>query len=302
MEKSFTELNSPQKEAYIVSAVLRTLQELGGHAERSEIRERILDANDDVANYAKIVRVSKKTNAEWSPFDYNFNYAFKILQIAGYATYVRRDPIVSLTEKGLNVDWANFDINRDVMKIATKYWEGRKEKRDDSDDENDEEETMDMTDNYYEKFKNQLLKAIGKMSPKKFEAFSRELLKNMNIEFTSVGIQASNDGGIDGHGYARTSNYQTQRVVIQCKRWQGNVGSQEIDRFLGAMNKFQADYGIFITSGRYTTAAREAARAGTPITLIDGDELVRLVVKYRLHIYEVKIYALDEYYDEVQNI
>ena len=298
MEKSFAELNNLQKEAYMVLAVLRTLQELGGHAERSEIRERILDANDDVADYARIVRISKKTNVEWSPFNYNFNYAFKDLQIAGYVTYVRRDPVVSLTEKGLNIDWANFDVDRDVMKVAIRYWEERKEKRGGDNSKNDEERTVDTTDNYYEKFKNQLLEAIGKMSPKKFEAFSRELLKNMNIEFTSVGVQVSNDGGIDGHGYARTSNYQTQRVVIQCKRWQGSVGSQEIDRFLGAMDKFQADYGIFITSGRYTTAAREAARAGTPITLIDGDELVRLVVKYRLHIYEIKMYALDEYYDE----
>lgn len=298
MEKSFAELNNLQKEAYMVLAVLRTLQELGGHAERSEIRERILDANDDVADYAKIVRISKKTNVEWSPFNYNFNYAFKDLQIAGYVTYVRRDPVVSLTEKGLNIDWANFDVDRDVMKVAIRYWEERKDKRGGDNSKNDEERTADTIDNYYEKFKNQLLEAIGKMSPKKFEAFSRELLKNMNIEFTSVGVQVSNDGGIDGHGYARTSNYQTQRVVIQCKRWQGSVGSQEIDRFLGAMDKFQADYGIFITSGRYTTAAREAARAGTPITLIDGDELVRLVVKYRLHIYEVKMYALDEYYDE----
>ena len=237
MEKSFTELNNLQKEAYMVLAVLRTLQELGGHAERSEIRERILDANDDVADYARIVRISKKTNVEWSPFNYNFNYAFKDLQIAGYVTYVRRDPVVSLTEKGLNIDWANFDVDRDVMKVAIRYWEERKEKHGDNNSKNDEERTVDTTDNYYEKFKNQLLEAIGKMSPKKFEAFSRELLKNMNIEFTSVGVQVSNDGGIDGHGYARTSNYQTQRVVIQCKRWQGSVGSQEIDRFLGEIGR-----------------------------------------------------------------
>ena len=298
----FSKLTSIQKEAYIVKATLRALQELGGHAERSEIRERVLDADDELAEFSKIIRVSKKTNIEWSPFAYNFNFAFKDLQIAGYVTYERRNPVVSLTEKGLNMDWANFDVDRDVMKVAAGFWEERKNKEGVSKDDEHEavqnSKNMDLNDEYYEKFKVQLLEAISKMSPKKFESFSRELLKNMNIEFTSKGTQISNDGGIDGHGYARTSNYQTQRVVIQCKRWQGNVGSVEIDRFLGSMNKFQADYGIFITSGRYTAAAREAARAGTPITLIDGDELVRLVVKYKLHIYEVKSYALDEYYDE----
>lgn len=294
MGKKFSELNNIQKEARIVVMVLKTLQDLGGHAERSEIRERILDADDEVAEYAEVVRVSKKTNKEWKPFNYNFNYAFNDLRIAGLVAYERKNPMVSLTEEGLSVDWTNFDVERDVIKVATDYWEEQKNNRDDVKDG----AVNDLNDIYYEDFKEQLLAAINKMSPRKFEVFSRELLKNMNIEFTSIGTQISGDGGIDGHGYARTSNYQTQRVVIQCKRWQGNVGSVEIDRFLGSMNKFQADYGIFITSGRYTTAAREAARAGTPITLIDGDELVRLVIKYKLHIYEIRTYALDEYYDE----
>ena len=297
----FSKLTSIQREAYIVKATLKALQELGGHAERSEIRELILDTDDELAEFSKIVRVSKKTNIKWSPFAYNFNFAFKELQVAGYVTYERRNPAVSLTEKGLNVDWTNFDAERDVMKAAADFWTEHKKEDASRNDEFEAVQTSkntDLNDEYYEKFKAQLLEAISKMSPKKFESFSRELLKNMNIEFTSVGTQVSNDGGIDGHGYARTSNYQTQRVVIQCKRWQGNVGSVEIDKFLGSMNKFKADYGIFVTSGRYTTAAREAARAGTPITLIDGDELARLVVKYKLHIYEVKSYALDEYYDE----
>lgn len=300
MKKNFNDLNNLEKDAYMAAAVLKTLQELGGHAERSEIREKILDSDDEIAEYSKVVRLSKKTHKEWKPFDFNFNYAFKALQVTGYVTYDRKNPTINLTEKGINVDWTNFDIERDVIKIANDYWEEHKKQKPAKEEskEDDKKRSADLNDEYYENFKIKLLDAIGKMSPKKFEAFSRELLKNMNIEFTSVGTQISNDGGIDGHGYARTSNYQTQRVVIQCKRYQGNVGSVEIDRFLGSMNKFQADYGIFITSGRYTTAARDAARAGTPITLIDGDELVRLVIKYKLHIYEVKTYALDEYYDE----
>ena len=50
------------------------------------------------------------------------------------------------------------------------------------------------------------------------------------------------------------------------------------------MNKYQADYGVFITNGRFTNSARIAAREGSPITLIDGNELVRLVKRYELYI------------------
>ena len=86
--------------------------------------------------------------------------------------------------------------------------------------------------------------------------------------------------------------------MIQCKRYNvAPVSEPEINQFLGAMNKYQADYGVFITNGRFTNAARIAAREGSPITLIDGNELVRLVIKYELYITPVKTYVLDEFYD-----
>ena len=143
-----------------------------------------------------------------------------------------------------------------------------------------------------------LLTAIAKMSPKKFEAFSRALLNRMGVEFTEKGVQISNDGGIDGYGYHIDANdFRTTRVVIQCKRYNvAPVSEPEINQFLGAMNKYQADYGVFITNGRFTNAARIAAREGSPITLIDGNELVRLVIRYELYIIPVKTYVLDEFY------
>ena len=63
------------------------------------------------------------------------------------------------------------------------------------------------------------------------------------------------------------------------------------------MNKFQADYGVFITNGRFTNSARVASREGSPITLIDGNELVRLVKRYELYITPVQTYVLDDFYN-----
>ena len=136
------------------------------------------------------------------------------------------------------------------------------------------------------------------MSPKKFEIFSRALLNKMGVEFTEKGVQISNDGGIDGYGYHIDQNdFRTTRVVIQCKRYNnGRVGEPEINQFLGAMNKYKADYGVFITNGQYTPAARSAAREGSPITLIDGNDLIKLVIQYELYITPVKTYVLNDFY------
>lgn len=139
------------------------------------------------------------------------------------------------------------------------------------------------------------------MSPAKFEQFSRALLTEMGVKFTEKSIKISNDGGIDGYGYHRDEDdFRTTRVVIQCKRYNaGEVGEPEINQFLGAMSKFQADYGVFITNNLFTEQARHAADEGKPITLIDGSELIKLVIKYELYITPVKTYLLDDFYLDI---
>ena len=145
-----------------------------------------------------------------------------------------------------------------------------------------------------------LQSAIANMSPAKFEQLSRSLLTRMGVQFTNKGVQVSNDGGIDGYGYhIDEDDFRTTRVVIQCKRFNNSpVSEPDINQFLGAMNKYQADYGVFITNSRFTNNAREAARAGTPITLIDGNELIKLIIRYELYITPVTTYVLDDFYDD----
>ncbi|MCB6603135.1 restriction endonuclease, partial [Erysipelatoclostridium ramosum] len=79
---------------------------------------------------------------------------------------------------------------------------------------------ISLEDKYNNEFKQNLLDSISKMSPKKFEAFSRMLLRKMGVNFTEKGVQISNDGGIDGYGYhLDSSDFRTTKVVIQCKRY-----------------------------------------------------------------------------------
>lgn len=292
----FSSLTNKQRESYFAKYIIKFLQEYGGQAERSAIREKLLDENEDVAKFAEIVRVSKKTGKDYRPFLYNFNYAFNELAGVGLVSYSRTSPLIVLTEKGSNVDLETFNPEEEVYDVVSGAWSQKRKERADQSLEVDDDDSgaSSKIDDFEEDFKEKLLNAISNMTPKKFELFSRALLSKMGVEFTQIGTQISNDGGIDGYGYCRTDDFRTSRVVIQCKRWQGSVGSVEIDQFLGAMNKHQADYGIFITNSRYTQSAREAARAGTPITLIDGDELVRLVKKYQLYIIPVTTYILDE--------
>lgn len=298
-------LNFEEQVSYLIKPILEVLQAAGGQLERSEIRDRISELDEHIAEFEQKLYTSDKTGNQYKKFDFKFNFAIKELGYVGLISYVKYNPQITLTQEGASVDLSNFDVKTEVRDKARTYWEENSAKNkaknksavtpdvEDEDNESSEDELVDD-------FKVKLQSAIANMSPAKFDQFSRALLTKMGVQFTNKGVQISNDGGIDGYGYhIDDDDFRTTRVVIQCKRFNTNpVSKPDINQFLGAMNKFQADYGVFITSSRFTNKAREAAREGTPITLIDGNDIIRLVIKYELFITPVTTYVLDDFYSE----
>lgn len=282
-------LNSEQQVSYLIKPIIEVLQEAGGQLERSEIRDRISEKDEHIAEFEQKIYTAIKTGNQYKKFDFKFNFALKELSYVGYLMYEKYKPLVTLTAKGAAIDLDDFDVKTEVREKAAVYWEEKaaknKDRKANTADEIEEDSKPDE-DDVLDDVKVRLQSAIANMSPKKFEQFSRALLTKMGVQFTDKGVKVSNDGGIDGYGYhTDDDDFRTTRVVIQCKRYNtAPVSEPDINQFLGAMNKFQADYGVFITNSRFTNAARIAAREGTPITLIDGNDLIRLVIKYELFI------------------
>lgn len=295
-------LNSEQQVSYLIRPIIEVLQEAGGQLERSEIRERISEKDERIAEFEQKLYTAKSGN-QYKKFDFKFNFALKELSYVGFLTYEKYKPLVTLTSKGATLDLDVLDVKKEVREKAAVYWEEKAAKNKDkkiSTADDLEDDTKSNEDDVLDDVKVKLQSAIANMSPKKFEQFSRALLTKMGVQFTDKGMKISNDGGIDGYGYhTDDDDFRTTRVVIQCKRYNtAPVSEQDINQFLGAMNKFQADYGVFITNSRFTNAARVAAREGTPITLIDGNDLIRLIIKYELFITPVTTYVLDDFYKE----
>lgn len=72
-----------------------------------------------------------------------------------------------------------------------------------------------------------------------------------------------------------------QKVYVQAKRWQGQVGSPQIQGFMGALQLQGADKGVLITCGDVSRPAREAAKqARGSVVLIDGEELASLMIDH----------------------
>lgn len=167
---------------------------------------------------------------------------------------------------------------RDAVKIAEQeynkqYREKQKAKQLISSNDGNPSDEISVED---ELWQDALLNRVKKISPSDFERLSQRLLRESG--FTKVEVKGkSGDGGIDGQGVLRI-NLVSFNVLFQCKRYQGSVGSEVIRDFRGAMQG-RADKGLIITTGNFTSSARqEATRDGAPsIDLIDGEDLVLLL-------------------------
>lgn len=303
--KIMDEYTNNERENLIMKAVIKSLTDLGGIEKRKEVKRNIYDNSTLIPeDYIDYTRKSKQTGNEYKPFDYQFNFAIKHLMLADFVRYPKRGE-VELTEKGRKVDLDTFDPVNEVRVLSEPAMKEESEKRKAKKEitettEIEPEEEMLDSEGIEEVWRAQLNEALKKMSPDKFEMFARGLMKRMGIELDKeIGIQTTADGGLDGFGYITADDFRTTRVALQAKRWEGKVSSPEIDKFRGAMDKYNAEYGIFITTSDYTRSAIEASRVGTRvITLINGEDICDLVAKYEFYVTPVTTYELNDFYFE----
>lgn len=122
------------------------------------------------------------------------------------------------------------------------------------------------------------LKLIQDIEWKKFEELSTAYYqeKGIRAEATSLGA----DGGIDIKLYQDHTGYPT--TIVQCKSWSSKqVGVKEIREFLGVMTHEKIAKGFYMTSGAYSTDAKETA-ATNRITLINGEMLLAMIKRLPL--------------------
>lgn len=276
---------SVKLESLIMGEVLKAMQALGGQVTRKEVKREIRDHSEAISE-EKVdeVKKSKKTGATYHPFDYRFNFAVKHLITTGFIL-TDDNRKLELSEKGRMIKPENFNPMRDVWK---------KLDENSANDNDIEEETEE------ELWKSELLAALAKMSPQKFEMFSRGLLLHMGVDLDdNIGVRYVGDGGLDSFGYITSDDFRTTRVALQAKRWDGKVSAPEIDKFRGAMDKYNAEYGIFITTSDFTREAMKTAKAGTRIiTLINGDKICDLVAKYHYYVEPVTTYKLKSFFTD----
>jgi restriction system protein len=143
-----------------------------------------------------------------------------------------------------------------------------------------------------------LRERLGTMHPFRFEQLVGDLLGAMGYEDVQVTRQ-SGDRGID---VVATVQFGITTIVevVQVKRHRAAIGRPVLDQLRGALPYHKAIRGTLITLGSFSSGCKEAALfpGAAPITLIDGDRLLDLLVKNEVGVQmrTVKLTELDEAY------
>ena len=120
------------------------------------------------------------------------------------------------------------------------------------------------------------------MDPFAFEHLIKRLLEEMgyqNVEVTAP----SNDGGVDVVGEIEVG-ITSVREVVQAKRHRRAIPRKDLDAMRGSLYRFNAVRGTIVTTSRFAKGTQEAAfeTGAAPITLIDGDKLVDLLIEHSI--------------------
>jgi restriction system protein len=161
-------------------------------------------------------------------------------------------------------------------------------------------------ENIEDQIQKDLRKQLLNLPPQKFEELIRLLLEQMGFEETET-TPYSNDKGVDVRGVLRSNPLSIVKVAIQAKRWTANVGAGVVRDLRGSLKVADSEQGLIITPSDFSSGAKEEAQASgkTPIRLINGIQLVDLLIQYNVGIKkeEYVVPTIDsEYWTEVLGV
>ena len=138
-----------------------------------------------------------------------------------------------------------------------------------------------------------LRRKLHDMDPFSFEHLIKRLLEEMdyqNVEVTS----RSSDGGVDVVADIEVG-ITSIREVVQAKRHRRAIQRKDLDALRGSLYRFDAVRGTIVTTSRFSKGTLDAAFATgvAPITLVDGEKLVDLLIEHGIGVRKRPIELLE---------
>ena len=118
---------------------------------------------------------------------------------------------------------------------------------------------------------------LNRLDPRNMEHLAAALLRSLGLRTTVT--PGGPDRGVDVVASSDGLGLQPPRILCEVKHRKGQIGAPDIRSFIAALRG--DDRGLYVSTGGFTKEAKyEADRAAKPITLLDLDELAKLVVEH----------------------
>jgi len=159
-----------------------------------------------------------------------------------------------------------------------------------------------MSATYHPDIRRRLRERLYELTPRAFEIFSGDLLRGLGLQNVQV-TQFIGDGGVDATGeLVSQDGLLGVPTGVQVKKFRGNVGRPDIDRFVGALfGKYQ--YGIFITTADFAPAARlKAVDTALHIDLLNGNDIAGVLQRRGLGIVQGEDRLDEEYFTQFEHV
>ena len=145
---------------------------------------------------------------------------------------------------------------------------------------NEQQELWTLAKKQEASVRESLRELLHEMDAFAFEHLVKRLLEEMNYQNVEV-TSRSNDGGVDVVADIELG-ITSVREVVQAKRHKRPIQRKDLDALRGSLYRFDAVRGTIIATSRFSRGTEEAAFASgaAPITLIDGEKLIDLLIEH----------------------
>lgn len=188
---------------------------------------------------------------------------------------VQRDDLSTSTKNTLGAIQTIFDIPKQAREELFSLLAGKPSKKIEGESEQESLEFIkeDFIAKSHEFIKDKALS----LNWEEMQELVAGILRAMGYK-TRVSSRGS-DRGKDIVASPDGLGLENPKIVVEVKHRQGSMGAQELRSFLGGLRA--SDKGLYVSTGGFSKDAKyEAERANIPITLVDSDILVELIIQY----------------------
>jgi restriction system protein len=199
-----------------------------------------------------------------------YSHAIRVTWIGEFS----RDAASSSLRKSMGSSVSIYNIDKHRNELLRLMGQGETDTPDLAQEE--EPEGVSFFEEAKSKAEELIADVIARIDPFAFQELVAGLLESMGYR-TRVSDRGA-DQGVDIIAHPDPLGFETPRIKVQVKHRQSAAGGPDVRNLVGTLS--DGEKGLFVSTGGFTTEAKNEARRTSRITILNSDEFVKLLIEH----------------------